>query len=238
MTNKLINCIKKYYLKGEIEKVKIEVNDNTLKVPFISTSQDIVGDIIIEDINLDNGEFGVIDNSTLLNMLKLFDNENTTIKYSKKNNIISHLIVEDNEYSVEYVTANLMIIPEVPEFEEPEYDVTFDITDDFIDKFNKAFKVIDSEDVWFDTTKSKLKVSLGSNYSYSNKITLDIKEFEGTLPEKILFSAKSLNLILSENNDFTKGIIKICNEGLMTLIIDGEGWKSTYNLLSPAVIED
>ena len=71
----LNNFIDRYHLNGAIEKVKWVSDGNSLKARFINDSQNLVGDIFLDDFKFHKGEFGIYSTSTLSKLLNILDIE-------------------------------------------------------------------------------------------------------------------------------------------------------------------
>ena len=100
--------INRYNLGGEVESVKITSSDSEMKVSFISDDKTLLGEVTSKEGEFPNGEFGVYTTSqlkALLGVLSPTMDVNSTESYIK---------FSDKGTSVNYMLADLDIIPKAP----------------------------------------------------------------------------------------------------------------------------
>ena len=170
----LQDVIEKYYLGGLVERVKIQITDNTLTTKFISAQKNLVGVLEAPNMELEDCEFGIYDTSQLLKLINI-TNHFLVLGIEKQGKIASKLTIADNEYNLEYALADTMLTPAVPSIDEPTYNMVANVDAEFISRFLKAKKALDTdvfivEQILADTEdKPAIKFTLGGSDKYTNK---------------------------------------------------------------------
>ena len=233
----LVSTFEKYYLNGNVERVKMQVKDKNVAINFVAPNKDLVGCVNTSEFELEDSEIGIYDTSQLLKLINI-TNSYLTLNLAKEHNIPTKLLIADNEYNLDYILADTTMIPNVPSINEPEYNVTADIDLEFINKFIKAKKAIDTEvfsvDANYDENNSKVvRFILGGSEGYTNKITFTIPAtYEGVHTQQLQFNINYLREILDANKDLTSGKLSICTDGLMRLDFTSEKGNSFYLLVA------
>jgi hypothetical protein len=233
----LVTTLEKYYLNGIVEKVKIQVENKNINVRFVAPNKDLVGTVTASEFELEDSELGIYDTSQLLKLINI-TNSFVTLETVKEHNIPTKLLIADNEYNLDYVLADTTMIPNVPTVDEPVYDIEAEIDLEFITKFIKAKKAIDTEvfsvDANYDEVKAKVvRFVLGGDASYTNKITFTVPAtYEGIQTKQLQFNINYLREILDTNKDLTSGKLRICTEGLMRIDFTSEKGTSYYLLVA------
>lgn len=232
------DVIEKYHLGGLTERVKISVAKKILTTNFISVNKNLVGIIIAPDIDLKDCEFGVYDTSQLLRLIGITDSF-IMLDIEKKGKVTNKLFISDKEYNLEYILADTMLTPIVPTIEEPQYTIVATLDNEFISRFLKAKKALDTEiftiEMGDGTNKNKsIKFTLGGTDSYSNKVSFDllVSELNILSDTVIKFPIVEFGEILASNKEFTSGILKVSEEGLLKIEFENEKKvNSTYILV-------
>ncbi len=140
----LLDIIEKYHLGGLVERVKVQINNKTLSVKFIATNKNLIGTLSAPEISIEDCEFGIYDTTQLIKLVSIMG-QDIEVKVEQKDKVANKLFLADTEYNLEYVLANTMLIPNVPNADEPQYDLEANIDREFVDKFAKAKKALDTE---------------------------------------------------------------------------------------------
>ena len=135
----LLDIIEKYHLGGLVERVKVQINNKTLSVKFIATNKNLIGTLSAPEISIEDCEFGIYDTTQLIKLVSIMG-QDIEVKVEQKDKVANKLFLADTEYNLEYVLANTMLIPNVPNADEPQYDLEANIDREFVDKFAKAKK--------------------------------------------------------------------------------------------------
>jgi hypothetical protein len=234
----LTGVINKYYLKGFTERVKIVVKDKTANIKFITLQKNLVGNIVASNIDIEDCEVGIYDTTQLLKLLNITD-KFLTIQVDKHKNISKKLLIADNNYNLEYSLADTLLIPMVPVIEEPNFDMEANIDNEFINKFIKAKKALDTDVFVVESSidnelNNTINFILGGTENYTNKINFSIpasKAYNGNGTQS-KFPIEEFKEILDSNEDLKTGKLFISEQGLMKIYFVGEkGEEITYFLV-------
>jgi len=220
--------ISRYNLGGEIESVKIVSDKAGMSVKFISDDKTLLGTVTSEDAEFADGEFGVYTTSQLKNLLGVLDaNINVTAGSAA-------LEFSDNSTMVNYMMADLSVIPAVPDIKQvPDFESEITLSDEFISRFIKSKSALNESDTFtFQCKGDKGEIILGYSKINSNRISIKVdctctKDSVGP----ISFSAKYLKEILNANRTPKAANLKIATAGLAHCTFESEGFKSEYFLV-------
>jgi hypothetical protein len=185
MKKQLINSFTdKYSLNGLIESVKWSVvsADNQIKTSSTSDDKNILAFVTLKDsAKLADIEFGVNDTAKLKKMLGVLGDE-VEITTNTTNDKITSITLTSEGTEVQYVTADLSVIPPVPTLKKmPVFNLEIPLTKEFVSTFVKAKSALTDVDILTLTKdkNGKIKMILGFSKTNSNRINLDIKTVEG-----------------------------------------------------------
>ena len=82
------NFISKYSLGGEIESVKIESDDTSMNVSFISDDKTLLCTVSADNGNFPNGEFGIYTTSQLKSLLVYWNHLLTSIQLMRTSSFL------------------------------------------------------------------------------------------------------------------------------------------------------
>ena len=158
MKKQLINSFTdKYSLNGLIESVKWSVvsSDNQIKTSSISDDKNAIAFVTLKDsAKLSDVEFGVNDTAKLKKMLSVLGDE-VEIVPNTTNDKITSIVLTSEGTEVQYVTADLSVIPPVPALKKmPPFNLEIPLTKEFVSTFVKAKSALTEVDV-FTLTKDK-----------------------------------------------------------------------------------
>jgi len=233
----LEDVIEKYHLNGLVERVKIQITDKTLTTKFISTQKNLVGTIEAPNIELQDCEFGIYDTSQLLKLIGITDHF-LILGIEMQGKVANKLTIADNEYNLEYALADIMLTPAVPSIDEPVYDMTSEVNSEFIMKFLKAKKALDTDVFIIEQSidvdnKPAMKFTLGGVEKHTNKINFTLLTQNNAIPGFITkFPLIEFSEILSANKEFKTGKLSVNQDGLLKIEFETEeGVKATYILV-------
>jgi hypothetical protein len=235
----LTSFINKYSLNGNIESVKWDIADNKISTSSISDDKNVLSFVEIKDSGgLDTSELGVNDTSKLQKLIGVLGDD-VEISFNKHKDRIVSINLSSEDTNVQYVTADLSVIPSVPALKKlPPFNFEIKLTKEFVSKFVKAKTALNDIDTFtlIKNKKGKGKVKLVIGYSTvnSNRISLDVTPEEGkdTLSENIHFSAKFLKEILTSNSECENAVLKVSDSGLAHVEFDDENFNSNYYLVA------
>lgn len=219
--------ISRYNLGGEVESVKVVSNDEGMSVRFISDDKTLLGVVESEDKSFPNGEFGIYTTSQLKGLLGVLDG-NVNVNAND-----ASLSFSDNKTSVNYVLAELSVIPVVPELKQlPNFNSTITLDDAFTSTFVKSKGALSESDTFTFTCKeNKGEIILGYSKINSNRISIKVDCTCESDVQPISFSAKYLKEILNANRGAKSSSMKVSSQGLATVSFEHEGFKSSYYLV-------
>jgi hypothetical protein len=230
--SKLNNFIHRYNLGGLIESVKWDIQDNSLKTAFISDDKSLLGSVKLNEFKRPDSNFGVYDTSKLVKMLGVLADD-VDFKIEDVSGKPVSLGFKDKSSTVNYMLADLSVIPNVPELKKlPDFEVGIPITQDFINKFVKATGAIsDAETFTFVSKAGNSEIILGYSSINSNRISMSIDANCTGDVGPISFSAKYLKAILLANKDSSNSLLKISSQGLAIVSFDDSDYQSSYYLV-------
>ena len=239
MKKQVLNTfIDKYSLNGTIESVKwvVDNKNKQIKTSSISDDKNVVSYVSIkDDAGLSEAEIGINDTAKLKKLLGvLIDDVNIT--FNKRDEKIVSLSLNSESTDVQYVTADLSVIPKVPDLKKlPPFNLEIPLTKEFVTTFVKAKSALSDVDTMTFTKdkKDKIKLTIGYSSVNSNRINIDVKPVEGkdSLGKTIHFSAKYLKEILTSNSDCENAVLKISDAGIAHVEFNNELFNSSYYLI-------
>jgi hypothetical protein len=219
--------ISRYNLGGEVESVKINSTDENLIVSFISDDKTLLGNVSSDNKEFPNGDFGIYTTSKLKGLLGVLD---SNIEIDQTD---ASLVFSDKNTSVNYMLADLSVIPTVPDLKQlPKFETAITLDTEFMSTFIKSKSALSESDTFtFSCENGKGKIVLGYQKINSNRISIGVDcNCEGDI-KPISFSAKYLKEILSSNRGAKSSHLKISSQGLAHVYFEHGEFKSNYYLV-------
>ena len=239
MKKQVLNTfIDKYSLNGSIESVKwvVDNKNKQIKTSSISDDKNALSYVTIkDDAGLVDSEFGINDTTKLKKLLNVLTEE-VGIAFNKREEKIVSLSLNSEGTDVQYVTADLSVIPKVPDLKKlPPFNLEIPLTKEFVTTFVKAKSALSDVDTmtFSKDKKDKIKLTIGYSNVNSNRINIDVTPSEGkdSLGKTIHFSAKYLKEILTSNSDCENAVLKISDHGLLHVEFNNDLFNSSYYLI-------
>lgn len=231
--SRLINFINKYHLGGLIQSVSWSAN-GTLSTKFISDDKCAVGEVTLSKFNSEQKKFGVYNTDLLVKLLGVLGDD-VNFSINSAGDKAFSLTLDDKSTTVNYMLADLAVIPPTPELKElPDFELKINITKEFIDKFIKAKSAlpdIEHFTIMKNKKQNKYQVVIGYSNTNSNRISLDVECASSSDIEPISFSAKYFREILASNKDLNGGTLFVSSEGLAKIEFDIDDYESKYFLV-------
>lgn len=244
--NKLQSIISKYYLGGQVESVKWNLEGGTLTIDFMAPTKDMIGRLIAWDFPLNHDGTLAIFNTTQLNRLLnvlagdlMLDAERTKAVFTKLN-------IQDTKSTINYSLADPMMIQKVGEVDEDvnwQVKATLD-NEDFQTFVRAASSIQGNELVTLTPTEdivgtSVLQFTFGERMEFSNKVEFHVNaNFEENVRQdnKIPFSSEMLKEIFNANKTSDECQLSFVDDGLLRLIFrsEDENIDSTYFVVRKA----
>ena len=231
----LVSIISKYHLGGMVKAVRWNVKNNHLGIGFNSPSMEMIGNLEYKDFPLEDATIAISD-TTQLSKLVGITNGYLNLEFIKQNKLPIQLIIADNQYTLNYALADLMLFAEAGQLEqEPEYDVIAELDNESITAIVKAKQaLVDTNTVVLrsspnDDGEDRLEMCFAGNIAFSNKVSFYLNEVEmknQDLNEN--YDSNMIKEIMYANKDMPQGRMSVSAEGLMKLEFEDEKIKSTY----------
>ena len=227
--------VSKYNLAGLVESVKWESKDGSLTTSFISDDKSVLGTVTMNEFNDSDSEFGVYDTTKLTKILSVLGND-VDFSISDIDGKPVSLKFNDSSTSVNYMLADLSVIPNVPDLKQlPNFNVKIDLDETFINKFIRAKGALPDENTFTLVCKDgKSQIVLGHSNINTNRITIDVEaDCEGNV-DPISFSATYLKEILVANKEATDAVLNISSDGLSHIHFEVDNYVTDYYLVEIA----
>jgi hypothetical protein len=229
---KLNRFVSKYNLAGLVESVKWESKDGSLNTSFISDDKSVLGSVTLKEFESTNATLGVYDTSKLTKMLSTLDDDiEFSIQELDKKSV--SLKFKDKSTSVNYMLADLSVIPNVPDLKQlPKFDIEIKLDSNFINKFIKAKSALaDENNFTFVSKNGKSQIVLGHSNINTNRISIDVDAKISGDVEPISFSANFLKEILVANKEASDATLNISTQGLSHIHFEIDQYVSDYYLV-------
>ena len=223
--------VSKYNLAGLVESVKWESKDGSLSTSFISDDKSVLGNVTMKEFDGTNLTFGVYDTTKLTKMLSVLG-ESVDFSINDIDGKVVSLKFKDNSTSVNYMLADLSVIPNVPDLKQlPQFNVEIKLDSNFISKFIKAKGALDENNFTFVCKDGKGQIVLGQSNINTNRICIDVDcSCDGDV-NPISFSATYLKEILVANKEANDATLKISSQGLSHIHFEIDKYESNYYLV-------
>jgi len=247
MINKLdlVSIISKYYLNGMNEAVKWDIQDNKLTIKFTAPDKTMIGVVTCDNFELEDSSIG-ISNTSQLNKLLAITNGYLELSYVKQHKLITKLIIADNQFTLNYSLADLMIIPKSGEYVgDEQYNIEATLDNESINAIVRAKSALaETDTVVFQpvinaaTLETQLEMLFGGNIEHSNKVSFYLPNIEtNDLPPmfKVHYNSNLIKEIMYCNKDVANCIMGINLDGVMKLAFDNGSIKSEYYLVAKEI---
>jgi len=223
--------VSKYNLAGLVESVKWESKEGSLTTSFISDDKSVLGSVTMKEFDSSDASFGVYDTTKLTKMLSVLGDD-VDFSINDIDGKPVSLKFKDGSTSVNYMLADLSVIPNVPDLKQlPEFDTEIKLDSNFISKFIKAKGALDENNFTFTCKDGKGQIVLGYSNINTNRINIDVDCVCKSDVEPISFSATYLKEILVANKEATDATLKISSQGLAHISFQVDNYESNYYLV-------
>jgi len=198
-----------------------------MKVSFISDDKTLLGEVTSKEGEFPNGEFGVYTTSQLKALLGVLESSMDV------DSTESYIKFSDKGTSVNYMLADLSVIPVVPDLKAvPPMNVQITLDDDFTSKFIKSKGALSESDTFtFECKGGKGEIILGYSSINTNRISMKVEcKCDGDV-SPISFSAKYLKEILNANRGSKAASLQISSQGLANIQFEKDNLTSKYYLV-------
>ena len=228
--SKLQSFINRYYLAGNCEAVTVKANGQSVNCELIDIDQTVVGKVKWKTDPFMSGELGINHTGALTKMLSAVGEKiNIEVQDAQGKNYA--MKIKEGSTTMTFMLADTSVIPAVPTINaEPEYSVTFDIDDEFVNKFIKAKNALpDAKNFAVQVQNGKIKFIINYTTINSDNVTFEMDGGNESM-EPICFSADKLKEVLTANKG-DKGTMHISPDGLARIDFTGTDFDSNYWLV-------
>lgn len=229
---KLNRFVSKYNLAGLVESVKWESNAGSLSTSFISDDKSVLGSVNMTGFDGTDATLGVYDTTKLTKMLSVLG-DGIEFSIADVDGKAVSLKFKDGSTAVNYMLADLSVIPNVPDLKQlPNFDIKIKLDSNFINKFIKAKGALaDENNFTFVSKNGKAQIILGYSNINTNRITIDVDAECGEEVNPISFSATYLKEILVANREASDATLNISTQGLSHIHFEIDEYTSDYYLV-------
>jgi len=229
---KLNRFVSKYNLAGLVESVKWESKDGSLNTSFISDDKSVLGSVSMNEFEGTDATLGVYDTTKLTKMLSVLG-DGVDFSISDIDGKAVSLKFKDKSTSVNYMLADLSVIPNVPDLKQlPNFDIKIKLDSSFINTFIKAKGALaDENNFTFVCKNGKAQIILGHSNINTNRISIDVDAECGEDVQPISFSATYLKEILVANREASDATLNISTQGLSHIHFEIDEYTSDYYLV-------
>lgn len=233
--SKLLGFISKYYLSGNTDSAKLVIENNSLSTKFISSDQNVIGDIVLNNFNAQDGELGVYTTSQLIKLLTAVD-EKIDVSFNEVNKKIYSINFKDSTTNVTYMLADLSVIRQVPNLKSlPDFEVQIPLDKEFANNFKKSANALpESDNFGVESTENGTRIIINYSKINTNRIVFDVKTQASEPMDVVCFSAKLFKEILNSNSEST-GLLEVSSKGLARVTFTNNDYSCTYYLVKLTV---
>jgi len=138
------------------------------------------------------------------------------------------------DFNLVYTLSDPLLIEKVGTVNEPEWDITLDLTEDDVKNLIKAKNALtDIDNLIIQSAKNLdqenvLEFIFGDESDYNNKVIYQVKCDILNNITKIPFNSNVLKDILSSNKENESGKLYVSGKGLIKLVFSTEDLQSKY----------
>lgn len=232
--SKFLGFLNRYSLGGNTDSAKLVISNKTLNTKFISTDQNVIGDVTLNSFDLPDAELGVYQTAQLQKLLTAVD-EQMEVNLNVVDGKTYSVNFKDKSTSVTYMLADLAVIRQVPNLKSlPPFEVKIDLNKDFTSNFKKAVGALDSENFGVECNLGETKVIVNYSSVNTNRVVFNATAVEAEDMTVTCFSAKLLKEIINANSDAT-GTLEVSSKGLARVSFTNAEYSATYYLVKLTV---
>jgi hypothetical protein len=236
--------ISKYYLGGTIESVKwvVDKNNKQLKTSAITEDKNVLLNVTFNNFeDLTDAELGINDTSKLVKLLNVLG-DNINGSYNTTGDKITSIVFSDDHTDVQYVTADLSVIPVAPPLKKlPPTNAEIALDAEFISRYISSKNALPDVETFtlLMNKKGVLELVIGHSSINSNRIKLNVatKNGKDKVAKNISFNANHLKEILIANKDCTDATLKVSDAGLSVVEFTCGEFTANYYLVELKTID-
>jgi len=228
----LLNFISRYHLAGATTSVKWISEGDRVTTEFITDDQNVIGMTTTDSFSLGNSELGVYATPQLIKMLSAVS-EDVEVNVNDIDGKAVNIAINDKDMKMTFMLADLSVIRQVPDLKNtPDWNVTFDITKDFTNKFIKAKNALpESENFAIKSNTDAAEIIINYSSINNNRIKFSLDVTDADDMGVVCFSSNLFKEILVANKDAETGKMEVSEAGLARVTFESKTYKSTYYLV-------
>lgn len=195
-------------------------------------AHNLLCNVKLNDFTFETGDYGVYNTSLLLKLISVLD-EAVDINILKNGKTPTGISFNDTCSSVEYILADLNVIPTSPTLKElPPTNIHIDLNSDIVTKYNKCFAALsDSEHVTLMTKDNEIYIVFGYSNTNSNRISFKVNGDITSQLSPISFNAKIFKEIITNNKDII-GKLSVSDKGIAGIQYNDNLFSAEYFLIA------
>lgn len=236
----ILDFINRYHLGGKIESAAWSFENGAVTTKFRSGDKSFMGMVTKNKFGFDeNCQIGILTTGQLVKLLSIMSDEFDfgLNKHSAgdEEKIVSMNLVNGRS-RINYMLADLTVIPKAKGLKaEPDYNLTINITNEFIDMFikgkgalpdTKSFTLVKNKK----TGEYEVVIGFSSTNSNSVYIPVEVENVDRDLDEPISFSAEYFKEILSANKGADTFKFTVSDQGISHTRVSGGDYEIDYYL--------
>ena len=228
----LLNFINRYHLAGATTSVKWTAKGGTLETKFITDDQNVIGNITANNLDLGDHELGVYATPGLVKMLTAVGDD-IKLDVNAIDGTSVSIDMSDKDVNMKFMLADLSVIRQVPDLKQlPDWDVTIEVTKEFINKFIKAKNAIpESENFGVECKNGNTDFIINYSSINTNRIKFNVDSTIHNDMGVVCFSSNGFKEILQANKDAETAKLEVSAAGLGKVTFTGKTYTSTYYLV-------
>ena len=229
--SELLNFVGRYHLAGATTSVKWVAKDGKLETEFITDDQNVIGNVKT-DLELGNHELGVYATPQLVKMLSAVgDDVDVTVNAVDKTAV--SMKIKDKDINMTFMLADLSVIRQVPDLKNtPDWNITIELTNDFINKFIKAKNALpESENFGIKCDNEIVDMIINYSTINTNRIKFHWTAKGSTDMPITCFSSTLFKEILQANKNFESAELNVSSAGLARVVFKLDKGEATYYLV-------
>ena len=122
----------------------------------------------------------------------------------------------------------------------PEFELSLNITPQFISKFisgKSALSETDTFTVITDENNNKTKLVIGYSAVNTNRVTIPVVSSEFSSIDNISFNANLFKEVLIANKECESAVLQVSSEGLAKISFKVDDFTSTYYLVAVSEVD-
>ena len=229
--SKLVSFISRYYLGGNCEAVTLKEDGDSINCELIDGDQTVVGKIKWNTTPFMKGALGINHTGALTKMLSAVS-EDISIDVQEASGKNYAMKISEGSTKLTFMLADTSVIPAVPTINvEPQYHVSINVDDSFINRFIKAKNALpDARNFAVQVKGGKIIFVINYTTINADNISFEMGNTPNTDMEPICFSADKLKEVLTANKG-DMGTLHISPDGLARIDFTGTDFESSYWLV-------